>query len=210
MNEHGLRIISDPRWVVALPGQDVAAEVTRQMGVVGAEDVSDGSSVQEAVVGVLQGAIDDNAWWAAALVLDEGGDAIVVRSSLEWAGASDAGSSDDSMTADTIYDMLAEDSRDADYVTHLDLVSTRLGTAVRHQMIVPYGDGTLGDYLGFSLPYAGGVLAMRTFSTATGWIDFFAPMVDSMLLSLIPDEDRSFGDVTLVSYVAAMSDGAGE
>jgi hypothetical protein len=35
-------------------------------------------------------------------------------------------------------------------------------------------------------------------------------MVDSMLLSLIPDEDRSFGDVTLVSYVAAMSDGAGE
>lgn len=198
MIEHGLRIISDPRWVVALPGQDVAAEARRQIGADTIGEDAANVDLVAAVSSMLQSALDDGAWWTAALVLAEGPSAVVVRTTLEWSGAADT-----PVTANEIFDVLIDDSRDADYEAFLALVTTQLGVGVRHQQVLAYSDGTLGDYLGFSIPYASGVLTMQTFSTRTGWAEAFGPMVEAMLLSLAPDAARSFGEVTLLAYVLA-------
>lgn len=202
MSEHGLRIITDPRWIVVLPGQDVVSEVAQQLGVEASNaEESPENAVAGSITAVLQESLDDGAWWASALAIAEGDAVVLVRAALEWTGPAD-----EDITANDIYDVLSHDAQDSDYATQLDLVSTPLGTAVAHRQVIVFDDGSLGDYLGFSIPYAGGVLSLRTFSTATGWLEFFAPMVESMLLSLLPDSDAAFGQVALLSYELAGDD----
>lgn len=198
MSGHGLRIVSDPRWIVAIAGQDVATEVGLQIGAEAVANTAEGAGFLEAAAGVLEQALVDDAWWAGALIFEEGGDAVVVRSTLGWSGPAE-----EPLTAHDIFDVLTADSRDSEYSSELGLIETQLGLAVRHQEVLVYGDGTVGDYVGYSIPYANGVLAMQTFSTATGWVSFFGPMVEAMVLSLAPDAQNAFGDVTLIAFVAA-------
>ncbi|MCW2749867.1 MAG: hypothetical protein JWR83_977 [Aeromicrobium sp.] len=198
MSGHGLRIVSDPRWIVAIAGQDVAAEVALQIGAEAVANTAEGASFLAAAAGVLEEAFVGDAWWAGALIFEEGGEAVVVRSTLSWSGPAE-----ESLTAQDIFDVLTADSRDSEYVSELGLIETQLGLAVRHRQVLVYGDGSVGDYIGYSIPYANGVLAMQTFSTAIGWASFFGPMVEAMVLSLAPDAQNAFGEVSLLAYVAA-------
>lgn len=194
MNEQGLRIIVDPRWIVAVPGNDISDEVATQLGTDRRDP--DASHLADMIAGVLQSALDGQTWWAAAWAMSEGDELVVVRASLEWSGPAD-----EPVTADDIYDVLSLDARTADHLVELTVVDSRLGAAVRHRQILVYSDGVVGDYLGFSVPFAGGVLSMRAFSTATGWAGLFGPMVEEMFLSLRPDPESAPGTVTMVAFV---------
>lgn len=198
MNEHGLRIVVDPRWVVAVPGNDVVAEVARQFGTDDADANDQSIEVARTSSSVLQTAIDDGVWWAGVLAIGEGDEVVIVRATLDWSGPAE-----EPISAQDIFDVVSVEGRDADQIVEIELIQSQLGEAVRHRQVLIYSDGNVGDYLGFSCPYDGGVLAMRVFSTVSGWASVFSPMIEAMFLSIRSDTDVPPGVVQMVSFELA-------
>ena len=195
---NGVQMIADPRWVYALPGDDVLSEVERQLG----RESRLGSDEQwtelcSGAAKLLLEELEDGVALCALFIVGQAdGEIAIARASLRFAN---------DLIADLglLYEEALIEHRDDRFQATVRLLETRLGTAVHLQHMLQEGDEQPVDYHGYLIPGAEGGIAVDCFSSPAGWAGLWGPSLEAMVLSLRTDEEVQADRVTLLTYVFA-------
>jgi hypothetical protein len=207
VNEVGLSMVVDPRWIVAVPENvDVAAEVARQLGPVpeGVE-VDDWATLAAAVTSMLRSALDAGVRWSGVwFAVDQRGTLVLTRATL--AVAAMATTVDGPLSVQQLFDETIVEHRDDDERAEIGMISTSLGTAVAHRQVVVVGDAgedraLVGDHAGFAWVADGCIVDLRAFCSEVGWAGVWYPQLEAMAQTLRVDPDASPTTLTMVAYV---------
>jgi hypothetical protein len=197
VNEVGLTMVVDPRWIVAVPeNDDVAAEVARQLGE--APDGADGRHWVHLVEGVgelLRRSLDDGARWCGVwLATDATDDIVLTRAELRTLELSGP------VTPEALAEELTVVHRDDEYVAELALVETLLGPAVRSRQVVAAGDDA-HEVARYIWPREGHPLVLEAHCSRAGWLGLWGAQLEAMAQTIRPGADVPVGRLQMVEYV---------
>jgi len=179
----GLTMMIDPRWIVAVPGNDVDAEVELQLGPrPEGEPAESWGVLRRTTTGMLQRALDHGARWAGmCLIRDRDGSVVLVRAVVELRSTVHA---DAPVTIEQLHAELLDLHRDDDRASTVELVSTQLGETLRETAFAEFGVDGLGEIRAYYAIVPGAVLAVQCLASRVGWSQLWGPMLEAMVLSL--------------------------
>jgi hypothetical protein len=207
VNEAGLSMVIDPRWIVAVPeNDDVHGEVARQLGPAPRDvDPVEWDSLGGAVTSMLRSALDGGALWTGVwFTVDQAGTLVLSRATLSTSASVTADGGP--LSVEQLFDETVVLHRDDDYRAEIGMVSMSLGTAISHRQVVVVDDGgrdevRLGDHAGLTWVTADGIVEMRAFCTQVGWAGVWYPQLEAMAQTLRADAETKPGAVTMLAYV---------
>lgn len=196
MNEVGLTMVVDPRWIAAVPdADDPAIEVAHQMGEAPADgDADQWAHLVEVVAAVMRRSLTGGASWCGVwLGADATGAVVLTRAELRTLRLPGAVSPDD------LLEELAVVHRDDEYVAELARVDTLLGPAVRVHQVVAMG-AEVRDAARYIWPRDGDPLVLEAHCTHAGWLGLWGPQLEGMAQTARPAPDVPSGALRMVTY----------
>jgi len=198
---NGLQMTVDPRWVFVTRGDDITAEVDRQLGVIpppGAE--ATWQELRDDSAQLLLDELNDGAEWSALFMMQEAdGSLVAARASARF---------EPTLTTEIgdLYDEILVAHRDDTYQATVQMIETPAGVAVQLKRLLQQGEEQPVEYHGYLVPSSTGGLLVECFCAPSGFAGAWGSSLESMVLSLRPDVQTATDSISLVMYVYSGSD----
>ena len=199
MQESGLSLTIDPRWIVAVPqNDDIRAEVESQLGEPSDASDDDWREILDDVTHLLTRAIEAGAMWSAVFLAQENdGRYMVARAAAE------VEVHEQEVDIETLFEEIVTTHQQDEYQATIARIETRLGPAVSHRQVVSLDEDTLGEYRGFHIASGFSTVRVQAFSSGIGWAEVWGASLESMVLTLRWAPDVPVGQIQMQAYVMA-------